>query len=73
MNKISNNSIIHAGEELRKYLVGMELDINLEDFSYVNRTVFIDEEKCLEINGWFKLVSMLSCVLMDLGILRDDA
>ena len=72
MNKISEESIIHASEELKKYLEELKLEINLDDFYLVNESVFNDEENSLNKNGNFKLVSMLSCVLMDLGIIRDE-
>ena len=72
MNKISGDSIIHAAVELKEYLEESGIEINLDDFSDANEKVFLSEEKHLLQNDTFRLLSMLSCVLMDLGILRES-
>ena len=73
MNKINEESIIHAVLEMKRLLENNNFLNNipdlLEDFSIVNENVFKFEEKCLYENNSFYLLSMLSCVLLDLGIL----
>lgn len=69
MNKISRESILHAGLELLKFTEELGIEINLDDFSDTGRAVFEEEEQSLEKYNTFKVLSLLSCMLMDLGIL----
>ncbi|MCI8888877.1 MAG: hypothetical protein HFG70_12445 [Hungatella sp.] len=71
MNKINENSIIHGVTELITYLKELGMGMDLDKFSSVNKEVFNDEEQYLETNNRFKLLSMFSFVLADLGILRE--
>lgn len=71
INKIDEESIIHASLELKKYMDEMGIEIDLDDFSGVNEAVFYKQEQHLKEDNTFRLLSMLSCVLMDLGILRE--
>lgn len=71
MNKISGESIIHAVKELLYYLSEKEILINLDDFSETNTAVFEAEEQHLKAENAYRLLSLLSCMLMDLGILRE--
>lgn len=72
MNKINRDSIIHAGGEMLTYLKKRGIIIDLDDFSETNREVFMDEEQYFDENCTYRILSMLSCVLMDLGILREN-
>ena len=69
MNKISRESILHAGLELLKFTEELGIEINLDDFSDTGRAVFEEEEQSLEKYNTLKVLSLLSCMLMDLGIL----
>lgn len=71
MNKINRESIIHAGKEMISYLRAKGIGLDLDDFSNMNRAVFMNEEQCFAESNTYKILSMLSCVLMDLGILRE--
>ncbi len=71
LNKINGDSIVHAGLEMKKYMEKMKIEINLDDFSNTNEKVFHHQENHFMENHTFRLLSMLSCVLMDLGILRE--
>lgn len=69
MNKINEESIAHAGKELMNYLNKQKIDLNLDDFANTNELVFEKEEQYMKENDAFQLISMFSCVLMDLGLL----
>lgn len=69
MNKINEDSIIHAGLELTEFMDELGVKIDLDDFSDTNRAVFIEEERNFRKHNTFKILSLLSCMLMDLGIL----
>ena len=56
---------------MKKYMEKMKIEINLDDFSNTNEKVFHHQENHFMENHTFRLLSMLSCVLMDLGILRE--
>lgn len=71
MNKISEETIMHAGMELLNYLEEAGLQLDLDSFFDVNEKIFKEEEKCFEKNKEYFLLSMMSCVLLDLGILRE--
>lgn len=71
MNKISEISIVHAGLEMQKFLKEQDIVLDLDDFSNTNEAVFENEERNLRENNMFRLLSLLSCMLMDLGILIE--
>lgn len=71
MNKICDNSILYAGAEMMKFLKEKGIPLVLDDFSSTNRLVFEEEEKCFNDEQKFQLLSMFSCVLMDLGIMEE--
>lgn len=72
MNKIGGESVIHAGLEMQHYLEESGIVIDLDDFSETNKAEFENEEQCLKESCTFRVLSMLSCVLMDLGILKEQ-
>lgn len=69
MNKISGESIVHAAKELEKYLEEQGISLYLDNFTDTSEAVFRRQEKCFKEYNKFNVLSMLSCVLMDLGIL----
>lgn len=71
INKISGESIVHAAVEMRRFLEEREIDIDFDNFSDINSAVFMREESYLHEEGSFRLLSMFSCVLMDLGVLLE--
>lgn len=71
INKIDENSIIHACLELKKYMQESGVEFNIDNFSDSSISVFKEEEKYFADNNTYFLLSMLSCVLMDLGILQE--
>ncbi len=72
MNKINEDSIVHAGLELKGYMDEAGIDLDLDNFSNMNEKIFQNEETHLMKNDTFRLLSMMSCALMDLGILRES-
>jgi hypothetical protein len=56
MNKIDENSIIHACFELKRCLEEMKIEMNLDDFSNMNEKVFITKNKT-----WKKVVRLECC------------
>lgn len=71
MNKMDETSIIHAGSEMIKYLEKMGIELDLDDFSVTNEKVFHTEEQNLMEYGAFRLLSLLSCALLDFGMLKE--
>ena len=69
MNKISRDSIIHAGAEMQAYLDEYGTALDLDDFSSTNGAVFINEEQSLKESCTYR---GLSCILLDLGLLKDS-
>ena len=60
MNKISRDSIIHAGAEMQAYLDEYGIALDLDDFSSTNGAVFINEEQSLKESCTYRVLSMLS-------------
>ena len=60
---------LYSSIEMQNFLKEREIPIDLDDFSGTSGAVFAEEENCLRKQNAFKLLSMLSCVFMDLGIL----
>ncbi len=71
MNKVCEDSILHAGAELQRFLRENEIEIDLDDLSHANEAVFGYEEQCLRQEKVFRILSMFSCVLMDLGVMEE--
>lgn len=71
MNKISEESVVHAGLELEKYMEEAGIIPDFDDFSETNEKVFQEEEKCFKNKEAYFLLSMMSCILLDLGILQE--
>ena len=71
MNKMNSESIRHAGLELKAYLEEAGIEMNPDDFSETNQAVFNQQEAHFKKTNTFRCISMLSCVLIDLGILRE--
>ena len=71
LNKMNSESIRHAGLELKAYLEEAGIEMNLDDFSETNQAVFNQQEAHFKKTNTFRCISMLSCVLIDLGILRE--
>lgn len=72
MNKISENSIIHACSELKKYMMEKGMEYDLDNFSATNLNIFNEEEKHFKNQKTYFLLSTMSYILMDLGILREE-
>lgn len=71
MNKINEHSILHACREFKKYISDQGIDFNIDDFSSTNIHIFNKEEKYYEENSTYFLFSMMSYILLDLGIIQE--
>lgn len=69
LNRIDEQTICHACEELLEYLKKSEVTFDIDEFESVNSSVFRDEETYYQKNKSYFLLSMISCVLIDLGII----
>ncbi len=70
MNKINEPSILHACDEFKKYLSDQGIDFNIDDFSSTNIHIFNKEEKYYEEKSTYFLFSVMSYILLDLGIIQ---
>lgn len=71
MNKVCEDSICHAGAELQRFLGEKKIRMDLDDFSHTNEAVFQEEERFFGQEQAFRLLSMFSCVLIDLGVMEE--
>ena len=71
VNKITTDSIIHACNELMNYAAKHKITFNFDNFSNANEKIFYKEEQYYQKNHSYFLLSMMSCVLLDLGILKE--
>lgn len=71
MNKINETSIIHACAELKQYMMEQGMEFDIDKFSDANINVFYKEEEHFKKKESYFLLSMMSYVLLDLGILRE--
>ncbi len=71
MNKINEHSILHACDEFQKYISDQGINFNIDDFSSANIHIFNKEEKYYEEKSTYFLLSVMSYVLLDLGIIRE--
>lgn len=71
INKLSDQSIIHACNELIHYATEHKITFDFDDFSNANEKIFFEEEQYYQKNHSYFLLSMMSCVLLDLGILKE--
>lgn len=69
MNKICKANIIHAGVKMLKYIEQKKIPLDLDEFNNTNGMVFDEQEKIFRESDTFRILSMISCVLMDLGVL----
>ncbi|NSG33654.1 hypothetical protein [Coprococcus comes] len=52
-----------------KYLEQKKIPLDLDEFNNTNGMVFDEQEKIFRESDTFRILSMISCVLMDLGVL----
>lgn len=72
INKINEETIIHAYNELKKYIKTKEIDFDIDNYLEMNASIFNEEENYYKNNNTYFLLSLMSCVLLDLGILRES-
>lgn len=71
MNKINEHSILHACNEFQKYISDQGIDFNIDDFSSTNIHIFSREENYYEEKSTYFLFSVMSYILLDLGIIQN--
>ncbi|MBQ3513653.1 MAG: hypothetical protein IJA32_07635 [Lachnospiraceae bacterium] len=71
LNKISAESIVHACNELLNYATEHKITLDFDNFANANERIFLEEEQYYQKNHSYFLLSMMSCVLLDLGILKE--
>lgn len=71
INKINEETLIHACTELKKYMETRKIKFDIDDYLEINMNTFREEEGYYKKNNTYFLLSLMSCVLLDLGILRE--
>lgn len=71
MNKINEETILHACMELKKCLAENNIELDYDDFSNTNEAVFEAEEENFKSWDSYFLLSMMSVIFLDLGIIRE--
>ncbi|MGM9974257.1 MAG: hypothetical protein ACI33K_09490 [Clostridiaceae bacterium] len=71
-DKIKTDNLIHAAEELDKYLKSIDISsYSIDDFKETNLAVYDAEQSFYKSNKTFHLVSLLCIALIDLGIIEE--
>ncbi len=71
INKINEDNILTGVSNTFNNLVTMDINtINLDNFHIVNKSIFDYEENHLLQNDSYKLISLISIALLDLGLLK---
>ena len=73
MNKIDEDSVIHGCMELMQYMRENNIEFDIDNISDASIKIFGEEEKYFQNNQTYFLLSMMSCILLDLGILREES
>ncbi len=69
--KLTEDNIIKGFRNTIKTMSRMKVKhIDLDDFTETNQTIYNYEERILENNGFYSLISLLSMSLLDLGVIR---
>ncbi len=69
--KLTEENILKGFRNSVKTISKMKVKyIDLDDFSETNEAIFKYEERLLDNNGFYKLLSLLSMALFDLGVIR---
>ncbi|MCI8598175.1 MAG: hypothetical protein HFJ10_07025 [Lachnospiraceae bacterium] len=69
-NKISQETLLHAGNEFLKYLKNIGVDFDLDTLSEMNSAIFCEEETYFAENQKYQAFSELILSLFYLGILE---
>ena len=67
---MDENRIIHATNEFIKYLQNLELNLDIDNFAYNSKTIFLKQEEDYKSNSYYSLFSMLSLAFLQLGIIE---
>lgn len=70
MNKISEETIFHACNELEEYMIAQGIEMDIDDYGTANMKIFEEEENYYSNTEKYYLLSMMSCVMIDLGIIQ---
>ncbi len=69
--KLSEENVIRGFKNSVKTMKRMKVNyIDLDDFTDTNELIFKYQENLLQNNGFYKLLSLLSIALLDLGIIK---
>ena len=72
LNKISDKTLIKAAYEFMNYLTAEEITWDIDDFAPASFAVFTKQEANYLLGGGFRLFSMLTLALFQMGILELD-
>ncbi|MCK4258019.1 MAG: hypothetical protein KAX49_03525 [Halanaerobiales bacterium] len=72
VNKINDNTIEKAAEELIKYMNAEGISNDIDDFSQANLKIFNEQENNFSNNSKYRVLSLLSVAFMQLGIIEFD-
>lgn len=71
-NKITEASVKKAASEMLKYLEAEQIIFDIDNIGYTNSEVFEKQETRYSQSSAYKLVSLLSVALIDLGIIEIE-
>lgn len=71
-NKITEDTVKKAASEMMKYIEAEQITFDIDDMGHTNSEVFEKQETRYSKNSTYKLVSLLSVALIDLGIIEIE-
>ena len=72
LNKIDENTLLHAAKEFANYLEKEKIDFEIDDFSKSSEKIFDRQENNFIGKGYFDFFSMLTLVFLQLGLIELD-
>lgn len=71
-NKFSEATLLFACKEFINYLKENSILYDIENYKNVNKSVFEIQENYFNLNKTYRLISLLSCAFLQLGIIELD-
>lgn len=72
LNKINEKTVIKASQEMMKYYMAHCIDLDLDDMGESNIKIYDTQEDYYKNSKKYKVMSLISLALLDLGILVDE-
>ena len=72
LNKLNEQTIVKASQEMIKFLYENYIELDLDDLGKINIGTYDIQELHYKLTKKYRVLSLLSLALLDLGILSDE-